>query len=758
MRKKPNETNWNRMVEANKRMEEVVKLRKKNPGMSLQRELGIDRSGGDGMNKSERVKLEIEETDRIIRMCGVDGEGDIIVIQEDSDGMEREGKEERKKDIGNRVGSAMEGRYNREFSECELERAIRVVKSKTAPGEDGIEFGIIKKLTKRWKKSLLELFNEVWRNGRVPTRWKETRVRLIPKPQKRALRPISLLNCLGKIREKMVNERLRDWAEREGKLDRNQNGNGGKGKEVVAAFIDVKVAYDMVNHRMLGEYLEEMGCPRKLRGYLGDWIRDREVRFMRCDGGSKAMKLRRGLPQGSVLNPLLYNLYTAGIIVGIRELGVKILQYADDIVVYVEYGIREDGVERLEKAIKILCGIILDSKLNFREHTKCLGGVRKGACPLTLLRVFKALVRSVIEYGAHLYQEEGRNRDKIQKVHNAGIRIAMGYRMSTPINVMEVEAGIMKMEMRVDMLAEKYVLRKYFRDDREVCAAVEGMINFGMGENSLSRKGILRNAWNNTVLMREGMERMFISKERCSWDCDWMEKWCEVEKGETMKADGVPENIGLGEIKNRWFEDEGEVIEVYTDGSKMGDMEPGGAAVVIRRGREEWEEFGFTTRGSCSIFTIEAFAICMALRVIDEYEKESKMVIFSDSLSVIMKVKNVTNGEDEGEVIGEIRERLWNRNEKGNEGEIGKVCLAWIPAHIGIKGNERADRIAKACTGKCMRTKGSAGLPITRDKAVEGEEGERGGEERTRRAREKRKWKKRMSVEKEETEDFEKKS
>ncbi|XP_012150528.2 uncharacterized protein LOC105663792 [Megachile rotundata] len=196
MRKKPNEVNWNRMIEANKRMEEVVKAKKKESweefikGIRHSTNIGIlwkrvkallkciDRSGGDGMNKSERVKLESEETDRIIRMCGVDGEEDIIITQEDRDGTERERIEVREKNIRNRIGSDMEGRYSREFSEGELERAIRVVKLKTAPGEDGIEFGIIKKLTKGWRKNLLELFNEVWRNGRVPTRWKETRVKL----------------------------------------------------------------------------------------------------------------------------------------------------------------------------------------------------------------------------------------------------------------------------------------------------------------------------------------------------------------------------------------------------------------------------------------------------------------------------------------------------------------------------------------------------------------------------------------------------
>ena len=108
-------------------------------------------------------------------------------------------------------------------------------------------------------------------------------------------------------------------------------------------------------------------------------------------------------------------------------------------------------------------GITLDRRLSFEEHIKYIiqktkkrmnmlryiGRVRKGANPETMIILFKTLIRSVIEYGMTIYHTNNYNLiEKIRKIQNAGIRVAMGYRMSTPINVMMVEAGIMDIDNR----------------------------------------------------------------------------------------------------------------------------------------------------------------------------------------------------------------------------------------------------------------------------------------------------------------------
>nr|XP_012147290.1 PREDICTED: uncharacterized protein LOC105663377 [Megachile rotundata] len=277
---------------------------------------GIEQKNKSVLSKEEKIRLEREEAEKIARLCGVSG-NEVMGTIEDSLRVERE------VDWANRDRNR--DRYDSEFDINELERVLRLFKNKSAPGEDGIDFSIIKKLTKGRKEALIKLYNEVWVKGEVPAMWKKTKVTLIPKPQKEALRPISLLNCLGKVMERMVNERVRLWAESEEKLDKNQNGLD-KGKETVAAFVDVKAAYDSVYHDVIGRILRDMRCPERMRVYVNEWLQEREVEIMQS--GAK------------------------GIVEGIRKLGAKTLKYADDIVVYVVYENRKEGLKKLEEAVR----------------------------------------------------------------------------------------------------------------------------------------------------------------------------------------------------------------------------------------------------------------------------------------------------------------------------------------------------------------------------------------------------------------------
>ncbi|XP_076388948.1 uncharacterized protein LOC143264658 [Megachile rotundata] len=86
-------------------------------------------------------------------------------------------------------------------------------------------------------------------------------------------------------------------------------------------------------------------------------------------------------------------------------------------------------------------------------------------------------------------------------------------------------------------------------------------------------------------------------------------------------------------------------------------------------------------------------------RANDRYEGENVLVL-SDSLSTISKLAKDERGQDEGDVVDGIRNNIKKRNfevKKRGEG-AGKIAVAWIPAHMGIEGNERADRVAKEAT------------------------------------------------------------
>ena len=98
------------------------------------------------------------------------------------------------------------------FSMKELKDALKKVKTRIAPGPDGITGEMLKHLEACSKAVLLKIFNHSWMKGVVPAVWKE--VIIIPVPQKgkdkknpHSCRPISLLSCAGKLLERMVNRR-----------------------------------------------------------------------------------------------------------------------------------------------------------------------------------------------------------------------------------------------------------------------------------------------------------------------------------------------------------------------------------------------------------------------------------------------------------------------------------------------------------------------------------------------------------------------
>ena len=101
----------------------------------------------------------------------------------------------------------------KDFTVQELNWAIKRLKTKKVPGKDGITNETILQLGPQAQQKLLALFNQSWQTGKFPNQWTEAVVVPIlkkgkEKREKANYRPISLLSCLGKLMERLVNSRL----------------------------------------------------------------------------------------------------------------------------------------------------------------------------------------------------------------------------------------------------------------------------------------------------------------------------------------------------------------------------------------------------------------------------------------------------------------------------------------------------------------------------------------------------------------------
>jgi len=117
-----------------------------------------------------------------------------------------------------------------EFTEMELTASVKELKDRKAPGYEGIKGEVVKRMFGRIKGVLLSLYNKMLREGVFPDVWKKGIVKVFLKsedkdPSKvKSYRPVTLLPVLGKLGERLMVRRMKQWMEREGRVNRAQYG------------------------------------------------------------------------------------------------------------------------------------------------------------------------------------------------------------------------------------------------------------------------------------------------------------------------------------------------------------------------------------------------------------------------------------------------------------------------------------------------------------------------------------------------------
>lgn len=213
-----------------------------------------------------------------------------------------------------------------------LKKKIMKYPSWKSPGPDCVDGRMLKCLS-RSKNFLIittRIFNLLYAASLTPDSWNTSTVHLLAKdphqPYVNLTRPISLTCILRRIFEKLINQKFAQEQLSWIKLQKTQAGfrNGysclsqilvvdelTRKKNGITCFLDLKGAYDRVNFRIMMEILEKRGCPRQDVSLISSLMFEEVFSVITCNQTNHPVPVirRRGLFQGSILSPLLFNVF-----------------------------------------------------------------------------------------------------------------------------------------------------------------------------------------------------------------------------------------------------------------------------------------------------------------------------------------------------------------------------------------------------------------------------------------------------------------
>lgn len=654
------------------------------------------------------------------------------------------------------------------FSFQELSKSIKNSKS-TAPGKDNFTYPIIRNLPDNIMHYFLEILNNWWIKGDTFDQLKEVVICLLLKPKKdpesiTSYRPISLMSCLAKTFERMVKLRLECYLEYNSMFPRNQFGfRRGMGtmdalsklvtsiqlaltkKQYVGLlFADIEGAYDVVDLSILANKLFELRLSRNVVNGILRLFSSRKIFVRDRKGALHGPRVsNQGLMQGSVLSPILFNIYTFSLHT-LWEEDVTCIQYADDICIFAVKNSLQECKAELENIVKTLqpwmsnhgfnmapqkcavmicsrsrnlqhraeasislsgmtfplvnsfkyLGLILDSRLQWRDHIIYTVNRCEGACNVlkcttkhywgadrqTALLFYKSYVRSMIDYGSLFYGSASKtNLRHLDRVQYKCLRIVLGAMRSTPCPILLAEAGEPPLHLRRLCLARRFITKITFFDISGLIVDVCNLTTLTLTHSYWGKK-------RDPLLCQA-----YLDLSDCKQFIDSTKTYpifqFPLDIFTYTPEIQYPSYSDYNNLNNFIYEDSKKVvdaIQLFTDGSRSNSGV--GCAVYSPSGDIK---IRFRLHKLCSIYTAEGFAIWKAL---DWALRSStgNVIIITDSKSVLDAIDNFSVKHFKDNIIINILNLCVLLAASGR-----LVQFIWCKGHAGITGNETVDSLAK---------------------------------------------------------------
>ena len=381
--------------------------------------------------------------------------------------------------------------HNIVFSNLQVKKVLESLDPNKATGPDHISNRILKSTATSLAGPLANVFNISMQNQTFPDIWKLAHLCPVQKVEnantKNNFRPISLLSAISKVMERIVFSAMYEYfMENDLLISENSGFKKGDGtinqllyivhniykgldkrNDVCMVFLDISKAFDKVFHDGLIFKLRQLGIGGNLLNWIKSYLLDRQQQVIVNGQSSDIKNINAGVPQGSILGPLLFLVFINDIN---KQINSNIYLYADDTSLFREIAspsdfdvlnsdlsklyawskqwrvqfnanktkflyftlkrcipvlpnlyLGENIIERTENHVHL--GLALDSRLEWKSHvSKIQSRIAKTINSLkrirwivprsTLEKLYKSLVRPVIDYGDIIYNNMNESLSK----------------------------------------------------------------------------------------------------------------------------------------------------------------------------------------------------------------------------------------------------------------------------------------------------------------------------------------------------------